>query len=269
MHRILLRVGPITIYSYGLMLALAFIIGTYLAQKRAAKEGINTNILLDLIFYILISSIVGARALFVALNWNYYREHLLDILKVWEGGLVFYGGLLLAFIVTVWFLKKHKLSFWKIADIISPSLAIGIAIGRIGCFLNGCCYGKISSQWGVSFPGAQNSPAFAQQVLDGLIPPTAQCSLPVIPTQLYDSLSGIVLFLMLLILEKHKKFEGYVFSWFLLMYSISRFIIEGFRYYEPNFILFDWMTVSQLISVILFLVASFLLLKKSRTPLFH
>lgn len=264
MHRIVLRLGPVTIYSYGFILAVAFIAGIYLAQVRAKKEGISVDKITDLTFYILISSIVGARALFIALNLAYYKDNLIGIFKVWEGGLVFYGGVILAFAVSVWFVKKNKLSFWKVADILSPSLAIGIAIGRIGCLLNGCCYGKITEKWGISFPGLENAPAFSQQVAEGLISPAAQYCLPVIPTQLYDSLSGVAIFLILLVLEKRSRFEGLLFLSFLMLYSISRFVIEGFRYYQPQFIVFGIITVSQLISIVVFLLSLLFFIKKFR-----
>ncbi|MDD5730061.1 MAG: prolipoprotein diacylglyceryl transferase [Candidatus Omnitrophica bacterium] len=262
MHRILFQLGMFTVYSYGFMLALAFLVGTYLAQSRAGKQGIGPNIIMDLIFYILLSSIAGARIFFVAVNWGYYRFHLADVFKVWEGGLVFYGGLVLALPAAFWFLKKNKLSFWKIADILSPSLAIGVALGRIGCFLNGCCYGKVSEVGGVCFPGAENPPVFAEQVFNGLIPPEARYSLPVIPTQVYESLSAVAIFLILVALERRKRFDGFIFLSFVLLYSLARFVVEGFRYYEPNFILFGGLiTVSQLISIILAVVSGFLLIK--------
>ncbi len=263
MHRILLSIGTLRVYSYGFMLALAFIAGTYLATVRAKRHSISAALVTDLVFYILLSAVAGARVLFVAVNWSYYRDHLLDILKVWEGGLVFYGGFLLAFGVAAWFLKKHRLSFLKIADIFSPSLAIGVAIGRIGCFLNGCCYGKISWHWGICFPARGEPPAFAQQVLDGLLPFGATQSLPVIPAQIYESLGGVAIFLILVWLERKKRPEGFLFAAFMFLYSISRFIIEGFRYYESSFVLFGTLTVSQLISALLIVASLLFLLTRS------
>ncbi len=254
MHRYLLQIGPINIYSYGAIMALAFIVGTYLAAKRAQREGIESTKIIDLSIYILLSSILGARILFVALNWNYYKEHLLDILKVWEGGLVFYGGLISAFFTVIWVLKKNKLPVFKVVDILAAPLALGISIGRMGCFLNGCCYGKISFAYGISFPAKDNPPAFSQQVWDGLVSPLAACSLPVIPTQLYESLAYLVIFFLLLWIDRYKSFEGFLFWMFILLYSFSRFIIESFRYYDANFIVGAF-TVSQLVSVILFIIA--------------
>jgi phosphatidylglycerol:prolipoprotein diacylglycerol transferase len=260
MHRYLLKLGPLTVYSYGAMLALAFIAGTFLAASRAQRSGLDRNKIVDLIFFILISSLAGARLLFVALNWSYYSVHFPGIFQIWEGGLVFYGGLILALGVCVWFVKKNQLPLGKVLDVLAPSLSLGIAIGRIGCFLNGCCWGKISYKWGVSFPFKDNPPAFAQQVFDGLISQDALCSLPVLPTQLYESLACLGIFAILLWLGRARRFDGFLFWVFILLYSGFRFMIEYLRYYDTNFI-FGIFTVSQIISVILFGVAGFALLK--------
>jgi phosphatidylglycerol:prolipoprotein diacylglycerol transferase len=254
MQRYLLQIGPITLYSYGAMLALAFMAATYLATKRAQRAGIESTKIIDLSLYILLSSILGARIMFVALNRDYYKERLLDIFKLWEGGLVFYGGLICAFFAVVWVLRKNRLPVWKTTDILSAPIALGIAIGRMGCFLNGCCYGKISFAYGICFPAKDNPPAFTQQVLGGLVSPQAACSLPVIPTQLYESVAYLLIFFLLLCFEKHKHFAGFSFWMLILLYSFFRFIIEGFRYYDTNFV-FGAFTVSQLISVILFIIA--------------
>jgi phosphatidylglycerol---prolipoprotein diacylglyceryl transferase len=263
MYRYLLKLGPITLYSYGALLALAFIAGTFLAAFRAGKQAIDKNRIIDLSLLIVISSLLGARMFFVALNWSYYRKNLFDIFKIWEGGLVFYGGFILAFVSVAFFLKRNKLSFWKIADIFSAPLALGIAIGRIGCFLNGCCYGKISQGFGVCFPAKDSPPAFTQQVFEGLIPHTAVCSLPVLPTQLYESAACLLIFAALLAFEKKKRFDGFSFWLFVLFYSFFRFIIESFRYYDPNFIL-GAITVSQAVSVFLFAAAFIALARGSK-----
>ncbi|MDD5669937.1 MAG: prolipoprotein diacylglyceryl transferase [Candidatus Omnitrophica bacterium] len=268
MHRLLFHIGPVTVYSYGFMLALAFISGALLAEYRARRAGIGKDKIIDLTFYILVSSIAGARLLFVILNWDYYKQTPGDILKIWEGGLVFYGGLISGFITALCFLKAHKISVWLAADVLSAPLALGIAIGRIGCFLNGCCYGVISQQWGVCFPSTDNPPVFAQQLRDGLIPPGSLHSLPVIPSQLYSSAACLIIFFVLLFAEKRKKFDGFSFWLFILLYSVTRFIIEGFRYYESNFLFFGTLTVSQIISIALGVVASGFLVYpavKSRT----
>lgn len=265
MHRFLLKAGGFTVYSYGAMLALAFIAGTILAAYRAPRRGLDKNKIIDLIFYIMISSLLGARLLYVALNWDYYSSHFTGIFKIWEGGLVFYGGLICAFAASIWFIKKNKLPLGKVMDILTPSAALGIAIGRVGCFLNGCCWGKVSYKWGMSFPYRDSPPVFSQQVLDGLISRDATCSLPVIPTQLYESFACLAIFFILLFLERRKLFDGFLLLLFIMFYSAFRFTIEIFRYYEPNFI-FGPFTVSQIISIVLFFASLFaiVILKKTR-----
>jgi phosphatidylglycerol---prolipoprotein diacylglyceryl transferase len=263
MHRILFHLGPVTVYSYGFMLAVAFVLGTALAQRRALSRKIDANKVMDLVFAILVSSIIGARALFVALNWQYYRTAPFDMIKVWEGGLVFYGGFILAFFVALWFMRKNALPVWKIVDIMAPSVALGIALGRIGCFLNGCCYGALSGRWGIAFPSRDNPPVFAQQVADGLIQSSAACSLPVLPAQLYAAVHGLVIFGALLFLERYQRFDGFLFWVLVLLYSAGRFFIDGVRYYEPAYMI-GFLTVSQVISIGLFIIAMSVLIVRSK-----
>ncbi len=263
MFRILAHIGPLTLYAYGAMLALAFVCGTLLAVRRASRQGIPAEQVVDLVFIILAASLAGARLLFVALNWDYYAAHLLDIFKLWEGGLVFYGGLISGAAAAVWYLRKKRLPVWTFADIIAPSIGLGIAFGRLGCFLNGCCYGHISPGFGLCFPARDNPPVFAEQLAAGLIAPDAACSLPVIPTQLYDALAGLAIMFILLGLERYKKFEGALFWFLVFFYSVSRFMTEIFRSYEANF-RFSCLTVSQLISVVLFCVSAAVLIKGSK-----
>lgn len=261
MHRILVHLGPFTIYSYGVMFALAVVAGTYLAEKKSRKQGFPKDTIVDLSLWLLVSSVAGARILFVAANWDYYRGNILEIFKIWEGGLVYYGGLILGIFTAVYFLKRRKLPLWKVADILAPSVALSEAIGRIGCFLNGCCYGRISERWGVCFPAAGNPPVFDQQMASGLLAPEARFSLPVIPTQLYSAAASLAIFVILIKAERYKKFDGFLFWAFIFLYALSRLIIEGFRYYDTNFMLWDGITISQFISIILMIIACFFLLK--------
>ena len=245
------------------MLALAFVLGTALAQWRARRKGIDPNKITDLVFSIMVSSIIGARLFFVAVNWQYYRTNPFDIFKVWEGGLVFYGGFILAFFVAVWSMRKNALPVWKVADIMSPSVALGIALGRFGCFLNGCCYGIISNRWGMAFPCRDNPPVFAQQAADGLISPSSLCSLPVLPTQLYSVFHGLMIFAALMFLERYKRFDGFQFWVLVLLYGAGRFFIESIRYYEKAYMV-GFLTVSQVISACLFIIAMAVLIVRSK-----
>ncbi len=229
MHPILFSIGPFKIYSYGVMMALAFMLGTYLVDRRAVKNNIDRNKVIDLIIYLLISSIIGARILYVVINWQDYSRNPFDIVKVWEGGLIFYGGLVSGILTAIWYLKRNKLKFSKVADILSPSLALGSAIGRIGCFLNGCCYGKN----------------------------------PHISLQLVESVVGFIIFLILLILEKRQRQDGFLFWFFIFLYSATRFLTEGLRYNEVNYILFAGLSISQYISILLASISLFFLIRRT------
>lgn len=245
MYPVLFKIGPITIYSYGVMFALAFIVGIYLARKRALAVGIESKIIMDLGIYILLSSIVGARLFYVLSNLSHYKEYPLEIIFS-RYGFVFYGGLILGTIVGIWYVKSKKLSIGKIADVIAPSIAMGEAIGRIGCLLNGCCYGKATTlPWGIILP--QND--------------TLEL-VPLHPTQLYSSLSNLIIFYILTYLWKKRKFDGQIFLLYLILYAITRFIIEIYRGDNPY--IFLHLTLSQILSILIGLGAISIMIIKTR-----
>ena len=203
------------------MVAIAFLVATYVAARRAEKEEVPSQTIFDLGLYILISALLGAR-IFHALQHPGSYSSLLDVLKVWEGGLAYYGGFILAFVVGIVYLRRKKLSITKVADIIAPSLVLGVSIGRIGCFLAGCCFGKPTSlPWGLTFP--EDSLAWMEIG-----------SQRVHPTQLYSVVSLFSIFIILTILRKYVKFSGQLFLLSVLMYSIHRFFIDFLRYYAPD-----------------------------------
>jgi phosphatidylglycerol:prolipoprotein diacylglycerol transferase len=225
------------------MLALAFAVGIYLAKRRASNIGIDARIIMDLGVYILLSSIIGARLLYVLSNLNEYKTQPVEIIFS-RSGFVFYGGLILASIITIWYLKRRDLSVGKIADVIAPSIAIGQAIGRIGCFLNGCCYGKQTTlPWGVMIAGRDPFDLT-----------------PLHPTQLYSSAGNLIIFFILTYLWKRRKFDGQIFLMYLILYAVTRFIIEFYRGDTP-YILFN-LTLSQLLSIFIFAGALWLLRKE-------
>lgn len=247
MHPILFRVGPLPIYSYGTMLALAFLVGIALAQKRSKKMGIDPNLILDLSIYILIGALVGSRLLYVATDWSNYREAPLNIIKIWEGGLAFQGGLFGAVIVSFWYLKRKKISPWKVGDIIIPSAALGHAIGRIGCFLNGCCYGKPTGlPWGVTFPPG----SFAANHFG--------IEHHLHPVQLYSMLINVIIFIILIKFTSRAKYVGQVFWLYGILYGAGRFGLEFLRA-EHQAVLF-FLNIYQLISIGL-LALSLIMLK--------
>ena len=253
MYRILFNIGSFPIYSYGVMIALAFIIGIFLAMKESKRIGENPERILDISLYVILGALIGGRLGYVIFYLDYYLKNPIKILYFRQGGLAFLGGFILAFILGSWYVRRNKLSFWKYTDIAAPSLAIGIGIARIGCFLNGCCFGLISENFGLKFPSLNMPPVYLQQLKDGLIASGSPFTLPVIPTQLYSSLYGFSIFLILMWIKKYKKYDGFIFLNFLVLYSVSRFIIEFFRFYENNYKMFNYFTVTQAICIIIIL----------------
>lgn len=252
MHPILFSLGPLTIYSYGVMLALAFACGIWFATRQAKKEKVPANTILDISLVALITGIIGARIFFVLLNLDYYSGHPFESIMFWQGGLVYYGGIILGALCAVLFLKVRRLDIWRVVDICAPSLAIGQALGRIGCFLNGCCFGRPVS-WGIKFP--PGSMASYEQFSQGLIKSVNEYSLPVHPTQLYSSFNALIIFLILVMVRRKKRFNGKLFWLYLLLYAITRFGIEFLRGDDRGPIFFGSYSISQLIGVGVFILA--------------
>ena len=245
MFPVLFRLGSLTIYAYGFFLALGFVVGLGLATLKARKEGIAFERVVDLFFYTVVSAIIGSRILYVLINFDFFRKDFLQIFKMWEGGLVFYGGFLLAVGVSIWYMRWNRLPLWKLADLFSPSIALGLFFGRIGCFFAGCCYGKETSlPWGVVF----TDPASL-----------APLNVPLHPTQLYEAATNLVIFFFLKWREKGKTFDGQVFWFFLFLYSVTRFFIEMLRG-DPRGSLFQkFLSTSQEIGVFLAVASLFML----------
>jgi phosphatidylglycerol:prolipoprotein diacylglycerol transferase len=264
MYRILFTIGSFPIYSYGVMLALAFIIGIFLAMKETKRIGENPERVLDISLYLILGALIGGRLGYVIFHLDYYLKNPIKMLYFRQGGLSFLGAFLIALFLCWLYVKRTKLSFWKFADIAAPSVAMGIGIARIGCFLNGCCFGVVSENYGLKFPALNMPPVYLQQLKDGLITSGSSCTLPVIPTQLYSSLYAFLIFFILLGIKKYKKYDGYLFLNFLVLYSISRFTIEFFRFYEYNYKVFNLLTITQaiLIGVVLVSLVFMNILKK-------
>lgn len=234
MHPILFKIGPINVYSYGVMIAIGFTVAICLARQQAEKEGFDGDRIIDLGLYLLIAGIVGARLLYVLTNLSEYLKFPLEIIMLNHGGLVIYGGIILATFTGIFFLSKRKIPILKTADILFPYVALAQSIGRIGCLLNGCCYGRPTSlPWGIYFPG---------QVI------------ALHPTEIYFSLNALAIFLILKMVQKRKRFTGQVFLLYFILYSATRFGIEFFRGDSARNI-FGVFTLSQIISIIIFVVA--------------
>jgi len=215
MHPTLFHYGFITIHTYGLLVATAFYLGITLSAKQAEKEGIDPEKIMDLGLYAIISAIVGSRSFFVLRNYKSYVDAPIDAFKVWEGGLVFYGGLMLVVPVCLWFMKKESIPLVKCTDILVPYISLGQSIGRLGCFAAGCCYGSQTNvPWSVVYTNA-----------DSLAP----LNIHLHPSQIYSFVLNLSVFLALLWIYKNKSFPGQVSSCYLILYPIVRFTVENFR----------------------------------------
>lgn len=222
MFPIVFRIGPLPIRSYGVLIALSFTIGIWLGIRRAAKKGIDAVVFTDLCVTILVASVVGARLAYVLPFWDEYGRHPLEILRVWGGGLTLYGGILGAIIASAVFTRIRKISFWKVSDVCAPLVALGIGITRIGCFLNGCCYGRPTSLWtGIVFP-------------PGCAAGADYPGVAIHPTQLYDSAAGFLICGLLLAVERRLRGDGRLFLLFLALYGANRYFQDFLRTYDTR-----------------------------------
>lgn len=254
----------IPVYAYGFMLMIGFIAALYIARSKAKAENMNPEHITDLGIFVVFMGIVGGRIFYVIQNFSMYKHSLLDILKIYQGGLVFYGGLMSAIATLFIVLKIRKLPILKTIDIFALSLAMGLVFGRIGCFLNGCCWGDICNPdlpWAITFPkivDAYNmidgSPAFLQHLEKGLVSVSDSHSLPIHPAQIYASLGNLAVFFGLNAFFKYRRRDGEILLLFCVLYSILRFCMEILR--DDNPPLFDGMTISQNISILVFIAGT-------------
>jgi phosphatidylglycerol:prolipoprotein diacylglycerol transferase len=243
MHSTLFKIFGLQIRSYGLMMAVGFALGIWRAARVSGKRyGIDPERVYDLALVVLISGVLGARVVYILLNPA--TERWRDFLAVWQGGLSFHGGLALAMLAGYIYVRIAKLAYWTCADLMAPSLALGYAFTRIGCFLNGCCYGcPTSLPWGVRFPNETG----------GLTPPSH-------PTQLYASAANLLIFWLLTRFERRQHKPGFIFVSYLGLYSIYRFAIEFLRSgYSAKLWAFG-MTQAQGVSVLIFALSAILML---------
>ena len=235
MHPILLKLGPFTIYAYGVMVALGFGLATLFIYRQAARFSIEKEKMIDLAILILIAGIAGARGLYVLVNLGYYAHKPLEILKLSKGGLIWYGGFLTALLFAALYIKKKHLSFWNVADLIAPYIALAQAFGRIGCFLNGCCYGMEAPAgyiFAVTFP----CDAVSRH-----------------PTQIYSAIALFSIFVLLKVWQGRRHFAGEIFLGYCALYSLKRFLMEFLR--GDNLKVALGLTMSQSISIVIFIIS--------------
>jgi phosphatidylglycerol:prolipoprotein diacylglycerol transferase len=257
MYPRLFEFGAITIYTYGVLLAAAYLLGLQLAMARGRARGLDQARILDLGIYIIISALIGAKALLFVTDFRTFVSDPRSLLDLARSGGVFYGGLILAVVVALWYIKRVGLPLWTTCDSFAPGIALGHVVGRFGCFFAGCCYGKPTTvPWAITF----TNPYAAANVGTPL-------NIPLHPTQLYEAGAEALILLLLLSTESRgKRYPGRTFWLYMLLYAISRYIIEIFRG-DPRGTVFSFST-SQFISIILapLAIAMLLYLGRRVTP---
>ncbi|MEO8255957.1 MAG: prolipoprotein diacylglyceryl transferase [Acidobacteriota bacterium] len=240
MYPRLFELGPITVYTYGVLLAAAYLLGLRFAMVRARAVGLDAVRVLDLGIYIIISALIGAKLLLLVTDFRSFRADPRELLTLARSGGVFYGGLILAVIVALWYIRRAGLPLWTTCDVFAPGIALGHVVGRFGCFFAGCCYGRPTTlPWGITF----TDPFAAANVGTPL-------GVHLHPTQLYEAgAEGLILLGLLLIEKKGRPYAGRTFWLYILLYAVSRFIIEFFRGDERGTV--GIFSTSQFISIFL------------------
>ena len=255
MNPIAISLGPLEIRWYALLILSAFLIGIYLIRKEAKRLGENTTQIMDLCFYLILVSIIGARVYYVIFEFSEYKDNLLDIFKIWNGGLAIHGGIIAGILFTYFYTKKKKLNILKITDIIAPALVLGQAIGRWGNFFNQEAYGSKAT---LETLKNMHIPNF---IIEGMHINYNYYH----PTFLYESLWCLIIFIVLIIIRRNKKIKiGSITGTYFILYGIERFFIEILR---QDSLMFLNLKVAQIVSLIMILIGILLWiysLKKSK-----
>lgn len=257
MHPILIRLGPLTIASYGFMFAIGVLLAILLAFRKAKTENLDLKVFTDFIFYVMIISLLGAKLLLVLTNIGYYLKYPAEIKFIVTSGGTFFGGLIAGALFTVWYIRRHALSYRILGDIAGPSLALGHFFGRLGCFAAGCCWGREAGH----FPLAVTFSSAKANFLTGV-----PLHVAIYPTQLFEALLNLCNFVILYFAYKKRTFKGQIFALYILNYALIRFAVEYFRGDPDRGYVFGGMenpfaslSVPQLISIIGFIIALVLL----------
>ena len=249
MNPILINLGFIQIRWYSVLVLSAFIIGYFLVIRRSKKLGYSLTVISDICFYLVIVCILGARIYYCLFNLDYYSKNVLDIFKIWEGGLAIHGGILAGIIFLMFYTKKKKLNLIELLDIFAPALVLGQSIGRWGNFFNSEAYGSVTTLTNLK------SLHIPQFIIDGMYINNNYYH----PTFLYESLGCLIIFIILIILIKNNKIkQGQIFGIYSIFYGILRFFIESLR--TDSLMLFN-LKIAQIVSIIMILVGIYLIVK--------
>jgi phosphatidylglycerol---prolipoprotein diacylglyceryl transferase len=240
MHPILFEIGGFPVYTYGLLLAAAYLLGLQFALVRAKARGLNPNRVMDLGIWIIVSALVGAKAMLLIVERDRFGWSINDLMNLFRSAGVFYGGLIAAVAVALFYLWRHRMPVWTVTDVFAPGIALGHVIGRLGCLFAGCCFGRATSMpWGITFDNE-----FARQNVG------TPLNVPLHPTQLYEAGAEFIILMFLLATErKGRAYPGRTFWLYMLLYAVSRFIIEFYRGDERGAV--GMFSTSQFISIVL------------------
>ena len=243
MHPVLFKIGSFQLPTYGFLLVLAILTGVFTSLRLGRREKLDTGQILDFVTWMLVVALVGAKVLMVVTDWSFYARHPGEIFStatLMAGG-VFYGGFIAALFFSIWYIRVHRLPFWKYADVIAPAVAIGQTIGRLGCFSAGCDYGKpTTSGWGVIFTNP-----YSHQIAG------VPLGIPLYPTQLFESAATLAIFGILLWRYNKKKHDGEIFLLYMGLYAVARFLLEFLRG-DPDrgFVFHHLLSTSQFIAIL-------------------
>ena len=244
------HVGPLALPTYGILLVLGMLAGLWVVSRQARKTGLSPETITDMAVYAIIAGLIGAKVLLLVVEWPYYSRNPRELLSLFQSGGVFYGGLLGAIPVAFWYARRHQLDGWKTADVLAPGVDVGQAVGRLGCFMAGCCYGKPADvPWAVTF-----SDLYANRNVG------TPLDTPLHPTQIYESIACFLIFGFLLWMAPRKKFHGQVVLAYVFLYAVARFIVEMYRGDAVRgFVLGGRLSTSQFIAVLMVVAAALVL----------
>lgn len=244
MHPVLVELGSLTIHTYGFLIAVGFLVAVAVIKRLALRSQLSVERVLDLTFWSLLVGFIGARLLFVITRLDFFASNPAAIFRVWEGGLVFFGGPLAVIPFVIWYTRRYRMAFWRVGDALIPGLTVAHAFGRLGCLASGCCYGRpTDAPWGIRLHSELVDPEFR--------------GIPLHPTQIYESTAVFLLFLGLLWVFRRKVFDGQVVFTYFMAYPIIRSVIEVFRGDQiRGFVIDGVLSTSQFISLLLFVTAT-------------
>lgn len=255
MHPILFEIGGFPVYTYGVLLAAAYLLGLQFALMRARTRGLDPNRVMDLGIWVIVSALVGAKALLLIVDFDTFRDRPSELWTLLRSGGVFYGGLIAAVAVALWYLRVHRMPMWTVTDVFAPGIALGHVIGRMGCLFAGCCFGRRTDvPWAITFTDRYA----AENVGTPL-------NVALHPTQLYEAGAELLILGFLLLLERRgRSFPGRTFWSYMLFYGVSRFVIEFYRGDSRGMI--GALSTSQFVSLVIVPLSIIMLFFLSRRP---